>query len=393
MSASRTSVATAVSATTPRRPTGGASARFRALPTSTSSSVCPSPRKPSARSTARAVASHGSPALKPPATMRTSLAKSGEGGRPASVPSEMPSDAPRAGLVRAMPEAARLAGGGCVREQRRRCVEAERLGDRVPDDVDDHACDRERSREREAEREHAHVLEARVREQALPRLRAPEERDGDRERQEPEADEERARRVLADGGGERTLGAPRDDEHGGKQRGREQRGHGRRRLGVSVRKPVVHGRPADLGGEAGEQEHERRRQLVGALVDRAERAPRQAPEPALDARRDEDDAEERDAEPERREHEVLPAGLERRRASAEADEQDRGGGRRLDQEPRDAEIPRERHRDEDRPEGEQGAVVEARAALGSDELGRRTSGGRPVTSARSRDRRCRRRRR
>ena len=256
-----------------------------------------------------------------------------------------------------------------MREQRRGRVEAESLGDRVPGDVHDDARHRERSGEREAEGQHAHVLQARVREQALPGERAPEEGHGDRERDEPEADEDALRRLLADGGGERTVGAPRDDEHGGEERAREKRRHRRRRLGVRVGEPVVHGRPADLRGEAGEQEHERRR-TAGPSRCRVKPSElhERPPEPALHVGRDEDDAEEREPEPERREHEVLPAGLERRRASAEPDEQRRRRGRRLDQEPRDAEVPGERHRDEHRPEREQGAVVQARAALRPDEL-------------------------
>ena len=48
---------------------------------------------------------------------------------------------------------------------------------------------------------------------------------------------------------------------------------------------------------------------------------------------------------------------------------------------------------EDRPEGQEGSVVEACSALGSARARSSTNGGRPVTSARLRDRRARRSRR
>ncbi len=68
-----------------------------------------------------------------------------------------------------------------VAEQRRRSVEAERLRDRVRGDVQCHAGEGKRRAEPDAERDHTHVLEARVREQPLPRQVQPEERHRDRE--------------------------------------------------------------------------------------------------------------------------------------------------------------------------------------------------------------------
>ena len=105
-----------------------------------------------------------------------------------------------------------------VPEQRRRRVEAERLRERVPDDVDGDACERERRAEADAERDDAHVLEARVGEQPLPGHRLPQERHGDGEREQAEADEHRLRRRRADHRGERLARAPGDEEHGGQQR-------------------------------------------------------------------------------------------------------------------------------------------------------------------------------
>ncbi len=77
----------------------GAVARGAAAPPVVSISAWASPRKPSASRSAVALAAQGCPAWKPPATISTSLTKSGEGGSPASAPSEMPIDAPRAGLA------------------------------------------------------------------------------------------------------------------------------------------------------------------------------------------------------------------------------------------------------------------------------------------------------
>ena len=78
-------------------------------------------------------------------------------------------------------------------EQRHGRVEAQRLRDGMAGDVHDDPDERERVAEADAERDHAHVLEARVGQEALPGERAPEERHRDRERREPEEDEDLAR--------------------------------------------------------------------------------------------------------------------------------------------------------------------------------------------------------
>ena len=86
------------------------------------------------------------------------------------------------GRLRPPDAADRVAGGArLVPEQRRRRVEAESLGQRVADDVDRDACEGERATEADAERDHAHVLETRVGEQALPRLWSPQEWHGNAE--------------------------------------------------------------------------------------------------------------------------------------------------------------------------------------------------------------------
>ena len=149
------------------------------------------------------------------------------------------------------------------------------------------AGERERAAEADPERDHAHVLEARVGEQPLPRLRPPEERDRDGERDEPEADEHAARRAHADRRCERLLRAPGDEQHGGEERSREECRDGRGRLGVRVGQPVVHGRPADLGGEAGEQQDVGDDRRLGIERGVGERAPgersRCPPPPAADS--------------------------------------------------------------------------------------------------------------
>ena len=172
-----------------RRGRGGA-----ASPTVVSIRAWARPRKPSASSSVDAAAAQVRPAWKPPATISTSLAKSGKGGRPASAPSETPIDVPSTGWVRAMPVTECPADAGLVSEERHGSVEAERLGDRVRDDVDGDAGERERCREADAERDDAHVLEARVGEQPLPGERPPEERHRDGEGDETEADEDALRR-------------------------------------------------------------------------------------------------------------------------------------------------------------------------------------------------------
>ena len=178
----------------------------------------------------------------------------------------------------------RLARGlGVVAQQRQRRVEAERLGEPVAGDVDDHAGDRQRGAEADAERDDPHVLEARVGEQALPRQRPPEERDRDDQRGQAEADEERAGGRAADAGVERRLHAPGDQHDRRQQRRGQQRADRRRRLAVGVGQPVVHRRPADLRRQPGEDQHERdqrrlraagRRRWPPARASRARPGPR-----------------------------------------------------------------------------------------------------------------------
>ena len=86
------------------------------------------------------------------------------------------------------------------------------------------------------------------------------------------------------------------------------------------------------------------------------------------------DPEQGDAEPERGEDEVLPAGLECPGTAAEADEEGGGGGGRLDREPGGAEVPGERHREQDRPEREERRPVDAVGAVGPERATPRRAG-------------------
>ena len=118
-----------------------------------------------------------------------------------------------------------------------------------------------------------------------------------------------------------------------------------------------------FGRQSGEQEQvgdqgraprgEGRRKLVPG-----ERRARPSGGPPVE----DDDPEQRDAEPERRQDEVLPAGLERPRLAAETDEQRRRGCRGLDEQPGEPEVAGQRDREEDRPEGVEQDEVDARRA-------------------------------
>ena len=90
VSASSAAVATAVSAVTARSPGAALAVAPGAFPPAVSIRAWTRPRNPSASKTAAAPAAQGRPAWKPPATISTSLTKSGDGGSPARAPSEMP---------------------------------------------------------------------------------------------------------------------------------------------------------------------------------------------------------------------------------------------------------------------------------------------------------------
>ena len=118
--------------------------------------------------------------------------------------------------------------------------------------------------------------------------------------------------------------------------------------------------------------------------DVGELAPRERVEPTVGGSCGEhDDAEQRDAEPERGEDQVLPRRLERARLAREADEERGRGGGRLDEEPGSAEVPDERDCGEDRPEAEDERVERARPPFRSHETRCRRWRGTRAKRARS----------
>ena len=334
-----------------------------------------SPRKPSAsRSAAACWRPRASRPAKPPARIRSSLRNSGEGGRPASVPSESPSRCRASGSVRAMPVTACPAARGSCAEQRRRGVEAERFRERVPGDVDRDAGERERGREADPERDHAHVLEARVGEQPLPGERAPEERHRDRERGEPEPDQHRLRRCRAP-----TTGASACSERQaisstvGSSAAESSARDRRRGFGVRVGEPVVDRRPADLGREARRAAARRRRAPARvAGVRSVESVCQESAPSAAGGRRRARMTIPSSATPSPSEVRIRyfqPASSARAFA-AEADEQRRGGRGRLDQQPGDAEVAGERDREQERPERVEQHEVDARGERRGDDRAR-----------------------
>src|SRR5438309_249442 len=105
---------------------------------------------------------------------------------------------------------------------------------------------------------------------------------------------------------------------------------------MGVGQPVVDRRPADLRGEAGEEQEVRDQRIPRVYV--LECAPGEGIEPvAWRTGCENDDAEQSDAEAERGEDQVLPRRLQRPRLPAEADEERRRGGRRLHEKPGPAE--------------------------------------------------------
>ena len=91
-----------------------------------------------------------------------------------------------------------------------------------------------------------------------------------------------------------------------------------------------------------------------------------------------EDPDERDRQPEGRQHEVLPARLERRAPPAVGDQQRRGASRDLDQQPGDAEVVQQRHDEQGSPEQMESEVVPGagtmrakEAAPGACEISRR----------------------
>ena len=115
----------------------------------------------------------------------------------------------------------------------------------------------------------------------------------------------------------------------------------------------MHGRPADLRRQPGEEEHIGDEREVRIELGVGQRSPRQGLETASPGSRQHENSEQGDAEAERGEDEVLPARLERAGAAAEADEESRRGRRRFDRKPGGAEVAGERNCEQHGPEGKE----------------------------------------
>ena len=280
----------------------------------------------------------------------------------------MPIAAPSAGSVRAMPRDGVAGGARLVRRgaaSRRRSRAPSR---RVAGDVDGDAGERERRRRSRSRARSRPCARGSSRRAAASRQRPPEERHGDRERERARSRPARSAPCRAPTTGASACSSAR-------RRAARPAAAPRRAAPRPAAAPrewasgsqLCTGAQPILRGEAGEQQQigdERRlRPRAVTARERAARRARRARRRGMPACED-DDPEQRDAEAERGEDQVLPAGLERARLAAEADEQRRGGGRRLDQQPGGAEVPGERHREQDRPEREEGDEVAASRARG-----------------------------
>ncbi len=154
-----------------------------------------------------------------------------------------------------------------------------------------------------------------------------------------------------------------DEQDPGHQPGDRGRG-----LGVGVGQPAVHRGQAGLGGEAEDGQGDGDPGQVGVQGDRAagQCAPGQGR--CAGGHRggvEQDDAEERDRDPDRAEDDVLPGGLERAAGAVVADEEGGGDGGGLDRDPQDAEVVAEdgqAHRGQE--QADQGGVAAVRGGLG-----------------------------
>ena len=109
-----------------------------------------------------------------------------------------------------------------------------------------------------------------------------------------------------------------------------------------------------------------------------ERRPEADPERDHQADVEDEDPDQRNRQTEGRQHEVLPSRLQRGPASAVGDQQRRGAGGRLDQQPGDAEVVDQRDREQRGPEQMKSEVVPSAGARGPKEAsscGREIGGG------------------
>ena len=193
--------------------------------------------------------------------------------------------------------------------------EEEPLHQRVVDQVE-HAAVRSDAAEAEAEDQQAGVLHAGIGQQALD-VGLPDDESGrDCERAQPEGDQRR----LHEGALTRRHGdlgrARQTQERAARQAAGHEGAHERRRLAVRVRLPGVHGREAELRAIPGQEEHERglepRRVEPGCPGDEILQHQRAGGGAGIRlGRRQEERAEQRQRDPDRRENEILPHRFQR----------------------------------------------------------------------------------
>ncbi len=206
-----------------------------------------------------------------------------------------------------------------------------------------------------------HVLDARVREEALEVPLDEDERCRDKDGGEPEAEEQppRERRpedgrgdeVHAQEGVERAVHHPHRHENAGRRRG----------LAIRVRLPGVHRGEARLGAVADEGEHHGQLHGEGVQLPGVGEEPRPVEgghllaEDALARGEQQHGTEQGEGESHAAEDEELPGGLQRRVPVLEGHEEDGGEGRRFHRDPEDPEVvgrgDEEHRRDVGRHEG------------------------------------------
>ena len=232
--------------------------------------------------------------------------------------------------------------------------EEDDLREGIVDDVQERAEDRDAAGA-DADDQDSHVLDARVREHPLEVALPDHERRRDAHGEKPEGEKELARERPFSGRLHDPVDPEEREERAVRHSAGEERPDDPRGLAVGVGLPGVHRREPHLRSVADEEEDEagpepRPRQAARVLEQGAEEkalVPGGAVERGV---RHEERAQERERDPDRPDHEVLPRGLERAGVVVEVDEDRRRERRPLDRDPDDRQVlrhgDRRRHRQE-----------------------------------------------
>jgi hypothetical protein len=246
--------------------------------------------------------------------------------------------------------------------------EEDPLRQAVVDRVEERAEDADPA-EADAEDEDPDVLDARVGEHPLD-VALPHDEDGRQgDREEPHEDEELAGEGAFPRRVHDAVDAQKREERAVRHPAGEEGSDDPRRLSVGVRLPGVERREPHLRPVADEEEDERR----------TEPGPREGPrsrEEVLEEERrlsaaevggvgEEERAEERDRDPDRPDHQVLPGRLERAGRPVEVEERRRGERHRLHRDPEEAEVLGEREERSHRQEEEEDRAEDPVVAVGA----------------------------